>query len=117
MPSLYDAASVPLLPAKPNKMLFLLMVVIMAGMVAVLVVITAGALRNTLDRLSQLVSQLGGRVLGEIPRLAALQDQSALLRVGAVNPRVGASADDLYAIMRLEPGSAAAHHDHLDPCW
>uniref|UniRef100_UPI003BA2EB31 GumC family protein n=1 Tax=Aeromonas jandaei TaxID=650 RepID=UPI003BA2EB31 len=101
---LYDAASVPLLPAKPNKMLFLLMVVIMAGMVAVLVVITAGALRNTLDRLSQLVSQLGGRVLGEIPRLAALQDQSALLRVGAVNPRVGASADDLYAIMRLEPG-------------
>ncbi|MFK8496283.1 GumC family protein [Aeromonas hydrophila] len=99
---LYDDASVPLLPSKPNKLLFLLMVLIMAGMVAVLVVISAGALRNTLDRLSQLVPQLGVRVLGEIPRLAALQEQSVLLRAGSVNPRVGACADDLYAILRLE---------------
>ncbi|MGL5294617.1 MAG: GumC family protein, partial [Aeromonas sp.] len=99
---LYDVASVPLQPAKPNKMLFLLMVAIISGMVAVLAVITVGALRNTLDRLSQLVSQLDVHVLGEIPQLAALQDQTALLRVGSINPRVGACTDNLYAIMRLE---------------
>ncbi|WP_246201130.1 GumC family protein [Vibrio ziniensis] len=78
---LYDPASVARTPAKPNKVLLLVMVFIMSFALSTLYVIIRAAMDQKIYNLTHVLKKLGLRPLADIPEMDLAEDRNELVNL------------------------------------
>lgn len=83
---LYDPAVPPLKPAKPNKSLLLVMIVLLAVLFSIMYFIVKAAMDNSIPTLSRMKKRLNVEPLGEIRRFSGMAGRTQVRDVILKNP-------------------------------
>lgn len=83
---LYDPAVPPLKPAKPNKSLLLVMIVLLAVLFSIMYFIVKAAMDNSVPTLSRMKKRLNVEPLGEIRRFSGMAGRTQVRDVILKNP-------------------------------